>query len=393
MKRNLIALIMAGCMITLCACNVNINTGGTAAPQAEDAGDKAVADDGTASDEQVPEETADTGNEDSVKEISPDANGVLAGDLFSVTVPADVTGYVAFSSPNGIELCDKEARDAGFGGYVFSIQAYKNPGDYAGGLDTKKGEIHSQDEIYDVTITQATDVQWDYEKYTAMPESYEKIYKSMDDIVNSIKPAGGGEYIAGAGTKGEDLYGDVIEQFKTAISEGWDANKLEENGMSSMYYAMSQYENAPDVMKVTGYAYTDMNSDGIDELAVGEITEGEDKGLIYDIYTMIDRKPAHVVSGYPRDRYYALNGGLIVNEASGGADLTEVVSYYITPNSTELIPQIAVKYDAYENKDNPWFVSFSYEEGEWDKISEDEFNEYLGRMDDIKRLDFTPFAN
>lgn len=385
MKKILIALILTCCMAGLSACNVNVNVNNnkdTAAEKTEDVSD--ASEDST--------ETEDAGEDSDVRTLMADADGVLSVGMFSLTMPKDTEGsYIAFATDNSISICDKASNEDGFGGYVFSVEAYGEPDDYAGGLGIKKGEIHTGDSIYDVIVTEATDVEWDYEKYQEMPDSYAKIYGHMNDIVDSLKPSDGGEYIPGAGTTGEELYGDVIAQFKKAISEKWDASKLEKNGMSSMYYAITQYEGAPDAMKVTGYAFRDLNSDGIDELVVGEIAEGDMKGVIYDIYTMVDRKPAHVISGYARDRYYDLPGGVLVNEASGGAELTEVKSYYLTPNTTELLLQIGVKYDSYDDKDNPWYVTFGTDEGKWEKITEDEYNEYLGRINDFVRFDYTPF--
>ncbi len=376
MKKRLIALILACCMISLSACNVNVN----------------VNSNGAASESAAEESDTQDAEESDVKPLEPDADGVLSNGMFTVTMPKDTEGtYIAFGSDNGITICDKDAHDSGFGGFVFSIDAYGEPDDYAGGLGVKKGEIHSGDTIADVIVTEASDVQWDYEKYQEMPDGYAKIYGHMNDIVDTVKPENGGEYIAGAGTKGEDMYGDVVEQFRKAISEGWDASKLEKNGMSSMYYAISQSEGSSDAMHVTGYAYRDLNSDGIDELVVGEIADGDLKGVIYDIYTMVNRKPAHVISGYARDRYYELSGGLIVNEASGGAELTEVKSYYLTPNTTELLLQIGVKYDSYDDKDNPWYVTLGSDEGEWEKVTEDEYKEYLGRICDFERFDYKSF--
>ena len=68
------------------------------------------------------------------------------------------------------------------------------------------------------------------------------------------------------------------------------------------------------------------------------------------------------------------------------------MSYYIEPNSTELIAQIALKYDSYDDEKNPWFISHDFEKGEWEKISEDDFNEFLGRISSYVKFDYTPFA-
>ena len=400
MNKKIMALITAIIMISLTACAA----APAQAPAPATAEDTAAAD---ASSEAVDEsdigDTADAADdedyideEDSepkAEEITPDADGNLSNGFITITMPKDTQGlYIALATDHSIGIYDKEQRDDGFGGYVFSVQTYAEPDQYAGGLDIKYGEMTDQDgQVYDVTVMEATDVQWDYEKYSEMPDSYGKLYGAKEEVVNSLKPVQGGEYVPGKGTKGEDLYGDVIEQFRTAISEGWDANKLEENDMSSMYYAVTQGDGNPDAMKITGYAYKDLNSDGIDELVVGEIAEGDYKGTIYDIYTMIDRKPAHVVSGYGRSRYYAVPS-LIVNEYSDSAAVSGITSFYLTPNSTEMIPQIALKEDYSEDENAPWYRATDVDKDEWEKVTEDEYNEYLGRINEFIRFDFTPFG-
>ncbi|HCM92956.1 MAG TPA: hypothetical protein DIS78_10375 [Lachnospiraceae bacterium] len=313
--------------------------------------------------------------------------------IFEITMPEDLDGtYDVKSYKNGYAVYDKEAEDAGFGGYAFSVYAYENPSDYAGGMDEKVGEIKDGDKtLYDIVVEYPSDVQYDYQKYTdKMPESYEKLYDGAEDIVKTLDPLGEGDFEWGAGCKGEDLYGDVIEKFKTAMEEKWDSNKLEEEDMSPEYNAVTVAYGGDAISKV-GYAYMDLNNDGVEELMVGEIADGDLKGTIYDIYTIVDRKPAHVVSGSARDRYYALEYGMICNEYSGGADLTGWQTYDIEPNTVNLLPQLGVKEDGYEDKDNPWFVNYGLSDEEWEKIDEDQFDEYKSRLTYV-RPDFTPLS-
>lgn len=376
-KSGIIALIItaavAGSALTGCASvNVNVNTGDTGKTQDQTATeDKAQAEDTT--------EASDSKEADEKNEI------------FTIKMPEDLDGtYILKSSKNGYSICDKEANEAGFGGFVFSVDAYADPQDYAGGLDTKIGEIVKDDKVlYDVVTTYPTDVQYDYEKYTDdAPKTYKALADAADGIIGSVKPISDGEFVFGRGCKGEGMYSDVIAKFVTAITESWDSDKLEKEDMSPEYYAIGVATGA--AADNIGYAYRDVNNDGVEELLVGEITDGDAKGCVYDIYTMVDRKPAHVVSGSARDRYYALSHGNILNEASGGADDTEWMSYDIEPNTTNLIPQLGVKMDGYENKDNPWFVNLGTE-GEWKNITEEEFDDYKSRFEYV-RFDFTPFS-
>ena len=312
-------------------------------------------------------------------------------EIFTITMPEDLDGkYVIESRKNGYYVYDKEAKDAGFGGFAFSVFAYEKPSEYAGGMDMKVGEIRKDDKtLYDVVIEYPSDVQYDYTKYEdEMPESYEKLYNGAEDIVKTLKSSQG-DLVWGAGCDGKDMYSEVIEKHIKAIEEKWDSNKLEEEEMSPEYNAI-RVATGGAALDGVGYAFYDTNNDGIDELLIGEIAEGDLKGTVYDIYTMIDRSPAHVVSGSARDRYYAMEHGMICNEYSSGADNSGWQSYDIEPNTANLMPQLGVKMDGYENKDKPWFVDYGDPE-EWENIDEEQFDEFKSRFEYV-RFDFTPLS-
>ncbi len=312
--------------------------------------------------------------------------------IFEITMPTELEGaYDIKSYENGYAVYDKEAEDAGFGGYAFSVYAYEEPSDYAGGMDEKVGEIRDGDKtLYDIVIEYPSDVQYDYQKYEdEMPETYEKLYKGAGDIVKTLDPIVEGDFEWGAGCDGEDLYSDILKKHVTAMEEKWDSDRLEKEGMSPEYNSVTVAYGS-DALEKVGYAYMDLNLDGVDELMIGEIAEGDLKGTIYDIYTIVDREPAHVVSGSARDRYYALEGGMICNEYSGGADLSGWQDYDIEPNTVNLLPQLGIKMDGYEDADKPWFVRYGSDE-EWNSIDEKEFDEYQSRNEYI-RLDFIPLS-
>ena len=137
-----------------------------------------------------------------------------------------------------------------------------------------------------------------------------------------------------------------------------------------------------------GFAYYDINADGIDELVIGEIGEGNCKGVIYDIYTMIDRKPQHVISGGSRDRYYVCDNSFVCNEYSSGAMESGVRVYNLVENSTDLFPQVSFKYDGYTNPKNPYFISYSDEK--WENYPEKEFNERKRVFEKYEKFDYIP---
>ena len=209
------------------------------------------------------------------------------------------------------------------------------------------------------------------------PISYMKLY-NFGKVVN-ISGIKGYVYHKNQGTKGSDLYQDVLKKHLTAINEKWDSTKLEDENMSYMYNIIPENK--------IGYVYYDVNADGIDELLIGEIADGAWKGVVYDIYTMVNRKPKHVISGGSRDRYYVCDNTFICNEYSSGAMESGVGVYNLVENTTELYPQVNFKYDGYANSNNPYFISYS--DNKWENVTEEYYEERKKVFDKYERFDFT----
>lgn len=314
-------------------------------------------------------------NKNSQKDIT------IKNRLFSISIPAELKGsFKAKSEKDKISIYHIDSNKAGFGGFAFGIKAYKNPADHAmlpggrkiGELRDKKGDL------YDVVLKYPTDVQYDYTKSSTAPESYKHLY-DLGEVVN-INGVHGATYYKNQGMNGEDLYKDILKKHITAIREKWDSIKLEKENMSYMY-------NLTDKI---GYTYYDVNADGIDELLIGEIADGDWKGVIYDIYTMVNREPKHVVSGGSRNRYYVCDDAFVCNEYSSGALESGVRVYNLVENSTELFPQVNFKYDGYQNSQNPWFLSYSDEK--WENVSEEKFKERKKVFERYERFDFIPLS-
>ena len=314
---------------------------------------------------------------------------VLKTGLFSINIPENFKGsYVVKKEKNKISLFHKASKKAGFGGFAFGIKAYKNPSDHAvlpgsrkiGELTDKKGVL------YDIVLKHPTDVQYDYTKSPEPPKDFKNLYELGETV--SIRGIKGSTYHKNQGMKGEDLYKSILNKHIIAINEKWDSAKLEKENMSYMYNVLgASQQNVSDKI---GYVYYDVNADGIDELLIGEIADGNWKGVIYDIYTMVNRKPMHVVSGGSRDRYYVCDDSFICNEYSSGAAESGVSVYNLVENSTELFPQVSFKYDGYENPQKPWFIGYSNEK--WENVDETVFNERKRVFEKYERFDFIPLS-
>jgi hypothetical protein len=271
---------------------------------------------------------------------------------------------------------------------VFGVQLFEKPSDHAMMPGSRKvGEFEDgNDVVYDVVLHQPTDVQYDY--INQKSPSYDFLYDYADIVVKNIVPKNKYKYYYQRGTKGGDLYGEILNKHITAINEKWDSTKLESENMSYMYNVIaSSHKN---VLEKVGYAYYDVNGDGIDELFIGEIADGAWKGIIYDMYTMVNRKPAHVMSGGARNRYYVCDNFFVCNEYSGGANESGLRVYILTENSTELFPQVGFKYDGYTNKENPWFISYDFANDKWKEVKEDFYTRQKSTFDRYERFDYIP---
>ena len=319
------------------------------------------------------------------------AESVISNKYFSLSMPESLNGlYEVKKKKTGVYMYDKSSKKAGFGGFAFGIQLFREPSEHAmmpgsrkiGEFEDKKGVI------YDVVIHQPTDVQYDYVNQKS--PSYDILYDYADTAAKNLKPKNKCKYYYQGGTKGEALYGDILKKHLTAIKEKWDSVKLEKEDMSYMYNVIAGTHN---VSEKTGYTYFDVNGDGIEELLIGEITDGNWKGIIYDMYTMVNRKPAHVISGGSRNRFYVCDNYFVCNEYSSGALESGRRVYILVENSTELYPQVGFKYDGYTNKENPWFISYNFDKDEWKEVTEDFYNERKSTFDKYERFDYIPLKS
>lgn len=330
---------------------------------------------------------------DQINEIDVKTNNCkrISNKLFSFAIPKALKGlYIVRKRENGIFIYDKVSKKAGFGGFAFGVKAFKNPSNYAmmpGGR--KIGELNDKkNNIYDIVLIHPTDVQYDY--INQKSESFDALYSWGDTPAKDIRGVKGSTYYNRRGTLGANLYKDVLKKHVTAIKEKWDSKKLEEENMSYMYNTLTNEDK--NLLENIGYTYYDTNGDGIEELIIGEIAENNWQGIIYDMYTMVEREPAHVFSGGSRDRYFICDDSFICNEYSSSANESGWNIYVLVENSTTLLQQVGFKYSSQANQEKPWFLSYDFENNEWENVTEEVFNERKAIFERYERFDFTPLS-
>ena len=241
---------------------------------------------------------------------------VVSNDYFSFTMPYKTKDtYKVTKDDNGIFIYETVSEKSGLGGFAFGLKIFQNPKDYANAPGVKKiGELtDKKGVIYDMVLIRPTEIQHGNDK--KIKEKYECLYDFGETV--EIKGVSGSKYYKNQGTKGEELYSEILKKYKTAFTEKWDSDsKYEKADMGYIYYTLvKSNENLSDII---GYTFYDVNFDGIEELFIGRITNGKKKGIIYDMYTMVDRKPTHVVSGGDEDRYFVCDDAFLCNESSLG---------------------------------------------------------------------------
>lgn len=330
------------------------------------------------------------------KTVTISTDRVLANGLFSVTMPDEFEGlYVGLISDQRIIICDKLSREYGASGMVFEIFAYDPSANYVGIPSLKKyGQLTSQDgTVYDITCSRPTDMQAGY-KDGKRSETYDTLREAEEQIMENIAGAEGCSYAAGAGKKGEDLYQDVLKKYVTAVTEKWNAARLEEEGMSPVYELIGKIHGEAALEKIC-FAYTDLTSEGVEELLVGEVTDGDQKFKVYDIYTVKDHKPAHVLSGWNDSWYYAgeiylynVYRGLNGEEYWAVLDPAYSISYEKTKGYSRGMEIFVI--DPVKNEEQPWFM-YGYE-GSWINLSKEDYEERFSRSVKLKEIEPRPLS-
>ena len=181
-----------------------------------------------------------------------------------------------------------------------------------------------------------------------------------------------------------DAYDAIIRRYETAIAEGWDTERMTENGLNYMVaYCLERDDGAS-----VGYYKGDLNGDGQTELAIAAKSEDDYfAGMIFALYELSDGEPFVLVQSGERDRWYYAGEGRLLNEAFGNA-FEFVCSLCAADRKLSCLD--AVGRNAVEYPDAPW-LRFTGET--WEHISGETADAVLSEMKSgVTNPDITLFS-
>ena len=165
----------------------------------------------------------------------------------------------------------------------------------------------------------------------------------------------------------EQVYGEQIGRYYTALAEGWEAYTYLENGMS----ALPSYYYDGDPMQNVGFSLVDLDQDGSLELVLGAILNAEQDPSVFEIWTVAAGKPVMLAQGRSDNRYTLQyvqqeQRWQIANQVENNIACRG--NYYLKLQGGKLEVIEGVVFDAFADEENPWFRT---QDLDWD-ISNDE---------------------
>lgn len=142
-----------------------------------------------------------------------------------------------------------------------------------------------------------------------------------------------------------NIFGDVIQRYRDAYNSGevLDYGYCAEHGISEWV----------GYSKSVGYAFKDINKDGVPELFIAGIDSNYDGDtVIYEADALVNGTVVNLCTSYARDRYYLRNDSRILNQGSSGAAYTtfNVLQF----NGSALVPDIELSSDLDDNAEAFW---------------------------------------
>ena len=193
------------------------------------------------------------------------------------------------------------------------------------------------------------------------------------------------------------LYDEIIQKYATGVRDNWDYEKFDSNNLSSLaglYTTTRGIEFEP--MEKLGYAYHDIDSDGIEELFIGANSEGDTVESLFEVYSVRSGYLQRILRADESSRYYLSNDETFYNEITQ-TPLRRLLVHQFAEDDYKFLADIdgVICDEEYDSK-APWFYS---DENVWETdgakpISEKEYNDYVEKAaKSYVALKYTPFSS
>ncbi len=159
-------------------------------------------------------------------------------------------------------------------------------------------------------------------------------------------------------------YDSLLEAYRKAIQEKWDAKALAAAGLSTLCsFDGAGGESAADAPSL-GYLLLNVLGDEKPELLIGNMAQDSDKA-VYDLYTREGDTVKHVLSSSADRRFYLEaiteeKDAFLLYYSGIYSDTRKEWGSYMYQEGNMRVTQ-AVRYDAVTDAENPWFMGYQQE--------------------------------
>jgi hypothetical protein len=109
------------------------------------------------------------------------------------------------------------------------------------------------------------------------------------------------------------------------------------------------------MLSKVGFAFVDLNEDGIDELVLGWIGNefwNMDEGYVFAVYTVVDGKATLAIEGWERCLYVIGKDGYLYNSGSNGSEESVYIKYSFSLEREDYLEPVEEVYSYYSYDDN-----------------------------------------
>ena len=155
------------------------------------------------------------------------------------------------------------------------------------------------------------------------------------------------------------VYAEQIARYHTALSEKWNEEQYNDNGMSEVLAAY--YEGNP--LENVGFGFVDLDNDGRWELVIGAILDAADAPAVFEIWTLVDDQPVMLAQANARNQYtlqYVEEDMMwyVAYESTNFGNGT----YYLLLNQGEFEVVQGIIYNSKADAQNPWFMTYDLDQ-------------------------------